>query len=225
MLNLTKHAVDRYREQHSGVPYGDILAVIESGTRESADLIRALTMRHSMNPTDKFIMPLDKQGVFVIADNESVVTYLRFGQTQQDILQKKPGMDPQPIPVAIPTVVPPESAYRLVPVLGVILGNVRVNESIKPLFPDLPALHHLLFSATEVRDFGNEEREILVGDKHLIAIPSKSKAVMHLYSLSEGLNVLKQRSVSRAQKLWHKEADRMAALHERYAPVSKVPEK
>lgn len=224
MLNLTKHAVDRYREQHSGVPYGDILAVIEAGTRESAELIQALTSRRSMSPTDIFVMPLDKLGVFVIADNESVVTYLRFGQTQQDILHLRFRTEktvPQK-PVVPSETVPSESAYKVVPVLGVILCNVKINECVKRLFPDFPALQRQLFSATEKQNFGNDEREILVGGISLIAVPSKGKGQVTLYTPSEGRAVLKQRSIALVQKNRHKGAKYDQALHERYAPLAKI---
>lgn len=94
-LSISNHAVDRFQLHEPRATRGKLLIALLDSIRISNELAGALTNSHKRsNNNDTLFYAYQKDdigGLFVIEDN-TVVTYLRLGPTQLDILFGK-GLD------------------------------------------------------------------------------------------------------------------------------------
>lgn len=124
-LVVTSHALERFREHVPDAERADLLLYISHGAPESTDLVQALTGRTVRKTTDRYVVSPNRRGIFVINDCGTVVTYLRMGDTQQNIL--KPTVTP-----TVPTVTP--TATPKVNTLGFDDVKTCVHTSVQSLF-------------------------------------------------------------------------------------------
>jgi len=90
------HALERYQTQHPGANFAVMYNAVKGGEYVDQPLIWALTKRTCPpNPGETYIVPQDKQGVFVISPQGQVITYLRLAEVAQRILRREP-TEPEP---------------------------------------------------------------------------------------------------------------------------------
>jgi hypothetical protein len=115
---VTDHALERYQIHHPTARKADILSILPWGYRESGPVIQAVTGRGS-EQTDIFVVAPDCQGAFVLVPDEkftSIVTYLRFGESQSAFFRRAYAGMPNPgrphtvveMPITTATSMPPE---------------------------------------------------------------------------------------------------------------------
>lgn len=86
---VTQHAIDRFREHVPTAETADLIQYLRHGVVETPEFVQAITGRRSASTMDTYVAAPDGRGIFVLVDNH-VVTYLRMGERQQQILAPKP---------------------------------------------------------------------------------------------------------------------------------------
>lgn len=98
---VSHHAIDRYREHHPRATKEDLLEALRPGV-EVDPLVawQALCRRGSPPSGERYVLPIDFTGLFVVAPprqvgwTPTVVTYLRFSPSQRDFFMKSYGVEP-----------------------------------------------------------------------------------------------------------------------------------
>ena len=159
--SITRHAVERYRQHYPGASPGDILLDFNQGEDISPDVALTLVGRDPGKTTSEYRLSHERRGMFVV-EGGALVTYLRFGQMQQNFVEKHWPQTPTPQPVDLPLV--PKKTFQDVrkEILDqkslarfrCLLSQIRVTAEMPP-YPSRKAIRTALLRAELVGPKGN----------------------------------------------------------------------
>lgn len=91
-VDITDHALSRFRRHHGTAVRRDVQLALARSTALDHGTVAALTQnRRRDNGDSAYYVTRDRRGVFVVVTDEvrhTVVTYLRMGAAQRDLLTK-----------------------------------------------------------------------------------------------------------------------------------------
>ena len=95
---VTLHAITRFREHHPEASDDDLRTSVALGIELSVDLANSLLGRplEIRRKDSSYMLAADRRGIFALKERGAVVvTYLRFGPSQEAFALKNWPMDPE----------------------------------------------------------------------------------------------------------------------------------
>jgi len=86
-LSVTDHALGRYGIHHPDAGRPEVRQAIGGGLPINTERVRAILNRPYTQKTDHYVLSPDRRGVFVIAHDTIVVTYLRLDPINHRIVR------------------------------------------------------------------------------------------------------------------------------------------
>lgn len=90
-IGASKHALDRYQEHHPDADWRDLIEDAQTGDEVEPQTAQSLAGRTSEARNTRYTLARDRRGMFAIATDampHKVVTYLRFGEAQEEFARK-----------------------------------------------------------------------------------------------------------------------------------------
>ncbi len=91
MMHVSDHALDRFREHEPAADRRDLLLEVAFGVGLTCEMAAALLGRPMRGPKDAsgYVLSRGRRGLFVLdLAGDAVVTYLRFGPSQEDFVRR-----------------------------------------------------------------------------------------------------------------------------------------